>query len=176
MRNAKRFLPLFIFIILPVLLASGCKSTQAYYRGYLSQNASNLTLVDNSSQQGNWKTFDMQLNYTAEKGNASLDIRGTGQFGLYYQLNSARIANLDLYLFFINDRTQVLETVRLFSAINISPEDQIHFAKHLQVPAGAAAISFGYYGQSRSDGGNDGEHGGGGGGTEWFAKLPKKPD
>ena len=156
------------------MLFSGCKSIESYYLGYLSENKSNLTLADNSTHQGSWKTFDIVVNYQVETQNEQLDISGAITLGNYYMLNSARITSLDVYLFFVDDTAKVLETTRLSKSVYVQAADPIYFHKRLRVPPATKAISFGYYGESQGDGGNEGTHSGGGGGLEWFGKLPKR--
>ncbi len=171
MTGLKKTIASFGIIPLALVLLFGCKSTESFYRGYTSQNSSNFALTDSGVQPGDWKTFDLLLAYQVEKMPATLTVSGSITFSNYYQLNAYQIQTLDLYLFFLDDMAKVLQTARVSSAINVYADDLIHFNQTLQIPPGATALSFGYNGMAREDGGGHGDEGGGGG-QVWFTELP----
>lgn len=167
----------FCLSLATILLLTGCQSTETFYRGYLAGNESVTPLTLPGSPAGHWQTFDIDLNYRYDASGNNLDISGTIDFGLFYELNTSRIERIDVYLFFLDHDSKVLETARLFRAITADPEETIAFKKNLQVPPSAKAIAFGYRGMAREDGGgrHSSEIGEGGGGTFFFDDLPKRP-
>lgn len=81
------------------------------------------------------------------------------------------VDSLDTYLFFLDDRSRVIETAALSSSLPFEAEEILTFTKELKVPQGIKAISFGYNGEARRDG--DGwSNFIGGGGVETFCDLP----
>lgn len=160
-----------------VCLLPGCQSTETFYLGHISQNSSNFALTEAPNYQGQWETFDLSFSFQAQRQDNWLEISGSMVFGNYYQLNSSRINRIDFYLFFIDDQARVLETRRLYSRRNINPEVTRQFQARLAIPTAARAVSFGYDGRARGDGGDGGGfRGGGGGGIDLFRELPKRPE
>ncbi len=159
-----------------LLTVAGCQSTTSFYRGYHAESASCAPLMRLENQQGSWKTFDLELNYEYDYKGDDLNISGTLDLGLYYEIITNRILSLDVYLFFLDDNTRVMETRFLSRELDFEGGSALTFAKHLKVPAGTDSISFGYEGKARTDG-NAGDNlngGGGGGSVEYFSSLPKR--
>ncbi len=159
---------------LAIFMLSGCKSLSSFYQGYTSQNPSNTALVNNAAQQGRWETFDLRLDYQAALQDQLLDINGSITFSNFHQINAVHVERLDVYLFFIDAEAKVLRTERISGSQHTSADDSISFAKQLQVPPGAKAISFGYEGITREDGDGGDPFSGGGGGQVWFYQLPRR--
>lgn len=74
---------------------------------------------------------------------------GTIDLGLYYEMNARMVDSLDTYLFFLDDRSRVIETAALSSSLPFEAEEILTFTKELKVPQGIKAISFGYTSRRR---------------------------
>ncbi len=161
-------------LVLLLLVIAGCQSIESYYHGYHAAGESVSMLVPVEQAQGAWKTFDLELNYAYGYADNLMKISGTIDFGLYYELNTRRIERFDSFIFFLDDKSSVIETAVLSTQISFNPEESLSFARELQVPPGAYAIAFGYRGEARRDGeGGSGPDGKGGGGLDFFYDLPK---
>lgn len=158
------------------LILFGCQSTATYYQGYTADNTS-ISALSEPAAQGSWETFDINLNYQYDQTDEMLNISGTANFSLYFEMNITRIKNMDLYLFFLDENSSVLETARLNKFGYYHPDEQLSFAENLAVPPGAKSFAFGYRGQAFEDGGGGGMgvDGDGGGGMHFFYDLPKRP-
>ncbi|HKJ05515.1 MAG TPA: hypothetical protein VJ974_07960 [Geopsychrobacteraceae bacterium] len=154
---------------------AGCQSTESFYRGYRVENQSIAPLSTLETQQGAWKTFDIDLTYQYQKTDNILNISGTTTLGLYYELNTSRIRTLDLFLFFLDDESKVLETTYLVRRLEFNPEEKQTFVKSLNIPTEAASIAFGYKGTAQEDGSGTDSSDGGGGSQQIFFDLPKRP-
>lgn len=166
-------------VLLAGLLLTGCQSTETFYRGYIADNKSVAPLTHAEEPTGHWKTFDIDLNYQYDSSGNGLNISGTIDFGLFYELNTSRISSIDFYLFFLDDESRVLNTARLFRSLYLSPKETIVFNTSVTPPSGATSIAFGYSGRAQEDGGGgktSSGMGAGGGGTFLFYDLPKRPN
>lgn len=164
-------------VLLFSLALIGCKSTSAYYLGWQVENESDAQLSADQ-QQGHWKTFDLDLNYKYDTAGDVLNISGTIALSFFYEMNTSRIRNLDVYLFFLDNDSKVLETAELSRSVERSqPYRTLEFNKSLQVPTGTSLIAFGYKGAAWEDGGGTPRARGGGGGGRLitFDNLPKRP-
>jgi hypothetical protein len=179
MHTIHRFLPLgrLTLLLAAALILFGCQSTATYYQGYKADNDSISALTDPAAQ-GSWETFDINLTYQYDQTGDMLKISGAANFSLYYEMNITRIKNMDLYLFFLDENSSVLETARLNKFGYYQPEDQLSFAGNLAIPPGAKSFAFGYRGQAFEEGGGGGMglDGDGGGGMHFFYDLPKRPE
>lgn len=163
---------IFALFILATMVMTGCQATETFYQGYKADNESISKLSTPGTQQGSWKTFDLDLNYQYEYKNNVLDISGTVNMSFFHEINSSRIRKLDIYLFFLDEASKVLETA-LLSRTSIDYLDfGLQFSKNLQVPTGAKSFAFGHRGEAVESGGDDLR---GGGGVRFFYDLPKRP-
>lgn len=162
-------------LLVVFMLLLGCQSISTYYAGYISKNQSNLDLAKVDRQQNSWQTFDLKMHYQAEQGRDVLKLAGTVKLGLYYELNAIRINDLSVYLFFVDADSRVVGTAQLVKLTNIPTDDLISFAKTVQVPPKAVAISFGYAGESLEDTGGDDHNSGANLSGRNFYELPKRP-
>ena len=162
-------------VLLLLLLLPGCQSIETYYRGYHAEGESVTTLAPIEQAQGTWRTFDLALNYSYGYADNLLKISGNIDLGLYYEMNTRRIERLNVFIFFLDDKSSVIQTAFLSSLISFDPQESLTFARKLKVPTGAYAIAFGYSGEARRDGeGGSDSDGRGGGGLDFFYDLPKR--
>lgn len=162
-------------LILASFILTGCQSTESFYRGYQAQNDSISQLSTDGTQQGYWKTFDIDMSYQYDYADNVLNISGALALGLYYEMNISRIKSMDIFLFFLDDESKVLQTAYISRSMINWPDEGLLFTKSINVPAGAKAIAFGYRGKALGDDGGGDEGLGGGGGMEFFSDLPKRP-
>ena len=167
----------FSITLLSALILMGCQvqPVETYYRGYKSVNESARPLVQGESQVGQWQTFDMLVDYKAQIGPDDLAISGTAKLGQYYLMNTIRLKNLDVYLFFLDKDSKVLKTVELSDGLTSLPEEVVAFNQRVKLPDAATAFAFGYRGAAYQEAdGEDGDSKSVGGGVDIFDNLPHR--
>lgn len=169
-RRLRFFIP-----VLAILTLVGCQATESFYRGFTADAKNVITLTKSGPVKGNWKTFDVDLDYSYTYSGSVLDLSGFIYLSDFYQINTNRINSLDIYFFFLDSNSKVLETTLLTQSLSLETDQKLTFSHTLQVPAGAVAFAFGYKGTATIDG--EGKRRDvllGTGGLELFYELPKK--
>jgi hypothetical protein len=166
MINFRRKLVFFLFACL-MMFPWGCVETSMMYQG----NAAPSGQVAKSIEEGarckdTFESFETIINYDYIRTGEALKISGQAALTERYPLNYSRLRRLDVYLFFLDKNSRVLETVQLARAMTGSLEEILKFDNVLRVPEGAVAISFGYDGEVTGTGVK------GDGGIERFHHLP----
>lgn len=164
-----------LLIILTGLVFTGCQPIASYYRGYEVNNDDIISLTSPGAGNSIWKTFDLSVNYRYEHHGQTLVISGDAKLSMYYEVIVTHIKNLDLYLFFVDENSKVLETVNLANAFFPDPNQILAFDKRLTIPENAHSFAFGYRGQAiDKSGGEDPDKHIGGGWIDHFDKLPTR--
>jgi hypothetical protein len=141
------------FFYLSVFGMSGCVETAMMYHGNEVSNVQVVTLQEGTKNAGTWETFDLVINYTYLKNKEVLELSGDVELGQSYQIAYDRLRYLDLFLFFTDEDSRVLETVAFRGFLTNTTDDQRKFTRSYNVPAGTVGFSFGYNG---AVGGRDG--------------------
>ena len=134
------------FFCLLALLASGCVETAMMYHGNEVSHVQVVTLQEGVQNAGTWETFDVVIDYTYLKNEEVLELSGDVELGQSYQMIYDVLRYLDLYLFFTDEDSRVLETVAFRGFLTYTTDDQRKFTRSCKVPAGTVGISFGYDG------------------------------
>lgn len=134
--------------VLVLFMTSGCQpqNVSSFFIGNQVSADDSLPLIVGEQRSGQWKTFDMLVNYKYRAENSSLEISGDSTLSDFYQINMRSLRDMDMFLFFLDDQRKVLETVQLFKSRSTDLGQSRSFNNTLAVPAGATAISFGYRG------------------------------
>lgn len=145
---------------------SGCQvqNISSYYVGLQTNPNESLSLAKEGVRSGQWETFDLLIDYQYQRENHSLKISGDTTFSNYYQMNMGTLRNLELFLFFLDTESKVLETARILRGLGRDLYESRHFEKTLEIPESARAISFGYRGSAREEQWQR---------IEWFDHLPQ---
>ena len=134
------------FVCLLALVASGCVETAMMYRGNTVSSVPVVALEENGPNAGTWETFDLTIEYDyAQDGNV-LEITGEVALNQHYQLTYDHLRRLYIYMFFVDENSQVLETFSFVGIMTGSTEDRLRVSRSYVVPTGAVGISFGYEG------------------------------
>ena len=141
------------FLCLSAFLVSGCVETATMYHGNEVSHVQVVTLQEGVENAGTWETFDVVIDYTYLKSGEGLEITGEVELGQSYQMTYDRLEYLDLYLFFTDGDSRVLETVAFRGFLTNTTDDQRKFTRSFNVPVGTMGFSFGYDG---AVGGRDG--------------------
>ena len=134
------------------LVVSGCVETSMMYQGNLPSTAMNLvSLQRDGSHSGTWETFDIRIDYKYIFQSADvLDISGQAALSEHYQMNYGNLSRLDVFMFFLDENSRVLETAKLTRAMTGDVTEIMTFSRQFTVPAGATSLSFGYDGRTGS--------------------------
>ena len=134
------------------LMAQGCVETSMRYHGNApSPDMSLFVLQKGGVQSGTWQTFDITIDYSYSQNAEGLDISGQAVLSEHYQMNYDGISKLDLFLFFLDEDSRVLETVRIAWSMTGRVTEIMTFSQKLTVPSGAKNLSFGYDGAATAD-------------------------
>lgn len=155
-----------IYSLAAILLFSitGCQtqSISSYYHGLQTNSTESLPLPGKERQPGKWKTYDLLLDYQYQADGNSLKITGDTTLSDAYQINMSYLRRLNLFLFFLDKDSRVLETAQLLKMVSGDLGTKFSFKKTLEIPPSTKAISFGYDGIAK-----------GGQGRTRFEHLPK---
>lgn len=156
-----------MFLVVALVGLFGCQSVSSYFVGRTVEPELRIPLTVGASQKGTWKTFDILVNYSVEMNVETLSITGHAELGDHYQAIYNRIAYLNVYLFFLDDASTVLETVLLARSLSTNIDGLFNFDKKLTLPHKATMIAFGYDGEVIETGGDEDPDA-----FYWFYKLP----
>lgn len=135
-------------LCLLALAVSGCIETSAMYHDNQVQTGQVATLQAGGDQSDTWVTFDLSIDYRYRYDAELLEMSGQVNLSEHYQMNYATLKYLQVYLFFLDKDSRVLET----AALNIPQSGSVHdsqsFSQSFRVPPATVAISFGYSGEA----------------------------
>ena len=134
------------FVCLLAFVASGCAETAMMYRGNTVSSVPVVTLQENGPNAGTWETFDLTIEYEYAQDDNVLEITGEVALTQHYQIIYDRLRRLYVYMFFVDENSQVLETISFVGIMSGSTEERRRLSRRYMVPTGAVGISFGYEG------------------------------
>jgi len=143
-----------LFLVMTLTGLVGCQSVSTFFVGRPVDKTLTIVLPEGQIRNGTWNTFDVVIDYSANKHDGQLDLSGsvrlTDRYGILYE----SLNRLDVYLFLLNSDGNILKTVALTGALSTTIDQRLNFSQRLALPAGTSAISFGYRGKvSSMDGG-----------------------
>lgn len=133
-------------ICLLAVCGAACVDTAMMFHGQTITSVPIVALEDGVESAGTWETFDLVINYSCLKKNENLEISGQVELGQSYQMVYDQLRYLNLYLFFTDADSKVLETVYLPGFLTYTTDDRRSFSHSYNVPAGTVGLSFGYDG------------------------------
>lgn len=136
----------FVLIGLLALLSSGCAETSMMYSGNTVTSVPVVTLQSGGPNAGVWETFDMTIAYNYTRNSDVVEVDGQIALNDHYQLTYERLWRLDVYLFFVDEDSKVLETSFITRTAGSVPEERFSFSQSYKVPPGTTGLSFGYSG------------------------------
>jgi hypothetical protein len=134
-----------------LFLASGCVEFAMLYHGKTVSNVPVVALQEGGPVTGQWKTFDLVIDYEYIKKGDNLDISGKAALSQHYQMTYEWLVSMRTYIFFLDKDSRVLETANFAAAWSGSTQDPQNFSESYKIPQGTAGISFGYSGQVRDE-------------------------
>jgi len=129
-----------------LVLLAGCVATPELFHGWKMDKEHILSITSNSQNESQWKTFDVELDYRVKKSGNVLNIEGTASLSQHYQLMYAQVNNLQIYLFLVDAKGRVVETVSLATLMFGSTEDRLDFSRTVGLSDDVTGIAFGYRG------------------------------
>lgn len=148
MSTQTKLASLLLACLLPLVAA--CVDTAMLYNGAIVTSVPVIALQEGPPVAGTWETFDLVIDYTYQRNGDTLELSGQAALGQHYRMNYSGVSRMQNYLFFLDRDGRVLETATLVKAWTSGIDDIQQFSKSYPVPAGTAAISFGYAGTAQS--------------------------
>jgi len=128
------------------LVVSGCVETSMMYRGNTVSTAPVIALQESGPNAGTWETFDLVIDFEYTQDRDVLEITGEVALTQHYHVVHDRLRHLYVYLFFVDENSQVLETFSFVGNLSGSSEERLRVSRRYKIPAGTTGISFGYDG------------------------------
>ncbi len=128
------------------IVVSGCVKTSMLYRGNTVSSVPVVTLQEDFPNAGTWETFELVIDYEYLRNGDFLEITGEVALTQHYHLVYDRLRHLYVYLFFVDQNSQVLETHSFVDNLTGSTEERLRVSRRYKIPIGATGISFGYDG------------------------------
>lgn len=152
------------FILFIALILSGCQSSTGYYLGAKADEETTVILTAENGPQLHWQDLYVTLDYSLERQGNQLTVEGIFTFSDYPKVNLAKVQDLKLKLFLLNEDRVVLGYLDIYRTTGRSLDELRPFSQSVEVPPEAVAIAFGYEGKLIRDFG----------GHETIWKLPKR--
>lgn len=160
-----------VFICLFSMMFIGCVETATMFQGNKPSKSMNVVpLQKETTQAETWQTYEVIINYKYMQSAEMMEISGQATLSASYQANYNSLRELTIYLFFLDEDSRVLQTVRLANSVTTSVDEVVSFSSKYAVPAGTTSITFGY------DGSASGSTGRIGGGASVFSELPLRKE
>lgn len=161
-----RYIGLFFLL----LLLAGCAGQAFTSKGSWVEKDDRILLQNNEFQKGNWKTRDVDIEYTCRRETQNLQISGIVTLDDYLINGFSTLNNFTLHMYALDAGGRVLDSQFLAffgHGLYLGAPGKMTFHKQLTLPADTAAITFGYSGRV-SDASKDSE-----GKVDWsFWKRP----
>ena len=133
-------------MFLLAFFTSGCVEISKKYHGNAVSSVNVVTLQEKGASAGRWETFDLVIDYEYIREGDDLELSAQVALGQHQQRAYENIRRLDVYLFFLDENSRVLETVSFVGNMFGSTEELMKISRSYKTPAGTAGISFGYDG------------------------------
>lgn len=137
-----------VAIFASVLLISGCVSYLTPKLGSLAQEDSILKLDTLGDKPQEWETDEVQLKFSTLITGDEIELSGDLIFTPMLTNTYNKIKRFNVKMSFVDTQRQVLSTIDItpmISKFNTAPEkSKLHV--RTQIPQGAEAIAFNYYG------------------------------
>jgi hypothetical protein len=141
-----------IFLLIP---GSGCVPISKQFVGNtVSPKQQVIKLQSGGSHMDSWQNFDIKIDYEYKQDDDKFNISGRAVLSQHYVMTYDILNDLDLYLFFIDGNSRVLETNILARSVAQNTDETLQFTKLYKAPPGTTGISFGYNGHVSADKGN----------------------
>ncbi len=137
-----------------LFVASGCVEIPMLFHGNTVSSVPVVALLEGSPAAGRWETFDLIIDYKYIKQGDGFEISGQTALSQHYQMTYDGISRMDVYIFFLDKNSRVLETAYLVTAWTGNTQDSQDFSKSYKVPNETIGVSFGYSGEVSEDLGN----------------------
>jgi len=107
--------------------------------------------IEQPQYSGQWKAYDLTIEYSYSKDQGRLDLSGNVRFANYLTLGTSRLENFRLGVVFLDESCKVLQEVGL--ATSRGPLDPVRFSRKINLPLNAAFMAFSYQGEAIAGGG-----------------------
>jgi len=111
----------------------------------------NRLSIAQPKESGQWKAYDLTIEYTYSRNQGHLDLSGNVRFASYLTLGYARLDNFRLGAVFLDENGKVLQEIGLTT--NRGSLEPISFNRKIDLPQNAVYMAFSYDGKAISAGG-----------------------
>ena len=137
-----------LILMVALLLLTSCSSRFFSYKGAVVTQKDQMIPLQETENQGVWKTNELAVNYHYSRMSEALKISGTVKLLGGFAIGFSSIHQLSVQLLFLDSHGVVIENAALFSAesdrsMDIAP---MKFERTIAVPPETRYISFTYNG------------------------------
>jgi hypothetical protein len=108
--------------------------------------------IEQPRYSGQWKGYDLTVEYSYTKEQGQIDLSGNIRFATYLALGYSRLHDFRLGAIFLDENGSIVEEIGL--ATNRGSLDPIPFKRKINLPSNAISMAFTYQGNATSSGGN----------------------
>lgn len=141
-----------LLCILGMLLAAGCQTARVASTGGDVAEGQRIPVVRGPDTAGHWQSRDLYLDYRYRVDQNEMKLSVQVRFSDSVRMGFRQLRRFHLKLYWLEGAGNVLTTRGLYSVTQTEVDDGIHFTSRFPVPAGAAAMAFGYTGELRGQG------------------------
>jgi hypothetical protein len=130
-----------------LILCTGCVATSNQFVGNsVAPQQQVVALQSGGASADSWQNFDIIIDYQSKRDGDLFEISGTAELSPRYEMLYENLRDLRVFLFFLDDKSRVLEANMLARSLTNSVDESLSFTKFYKIPPGTASITFGYDG------------------------------
>lgn len=166
-----RKLVLSITLVMICFFSIASQQTGASWRGKTAKQNDNPELLSDGPHTINWKSRDLEVDYTYTSKEGNLEIEGTVNLASHLKNSFRSLVNFSVFLNVLDDNKRIMDS-RVIAIAGAIPIRTIRFQDTFPLPPEATALNFSYSGVA-TEGGTVGSGGGDdGGGSTFFWQNP----
>jgi hypothetical protein len=146
----------------------GCQSAPLSYQGARLTQGAVIPVLEGASHADQYVAPDVVIDYRYARTGDALELSGTAQFAPGIQNNFLVVPRFYMRVYFADARGAILGYHGIVTSGYGYSDDQMRFREQMTLPPGTASMAFGYSGDARSTGDDDG---GGGDTPLWFEPV-----
>jgi hypothetical protein len=143
----------------------GCQSALLSYKGARLQQGAVIPVLEGAAHADHFVAPDVVIDYKYTRNGDSLDLSGTAQYAPSIQNNFSTVPRFYLRVYFADAQGGILGYHGIVTSGYGYSDDHMRFHERMALPPGTDLMAFGYSGDARSTGDDDG---GGGDTPFWY--------
>jgi len=166
-KGLKRFM-MPLTLVATVIVLVGCQSALLTYKGARLQQGAVIPVLEGTVHADQFVAPDVVIDYKYTRNGDSLDLSGTAQFAPSIQNNFSTVPRFYMRVYVADAQGAILGYHGIVTSGYGYSDDHMRFHQRMALPPGTALMAFGYSGDARSTGDDDG---GGGDTPFWFEPV-----